>query len=258
MEPRARAGKHKAGLNFGDELRSLLYGAGAPAHPDLTQPLEGEYSRHYLNTLPTENKNHPPTPFAVKRGEANLAEPYPETLRVLDEIVTDYIIEMSHSALEVATYAGRAKLKVDDFLFSLRKDQAKLGRVYDFFGRKKKVDKAKRTADQGNLTDLRNVTSQQMQDLADVVGEEGTGKGKGRGRGRKKKRGIEEVNDTPADYSEAANLVKQVESGGIDFGNGGVIEQIIDVDVELDDLEAFEDEDDNDKHRDKRTKSVAD
>lgn len=40
-----------------------------------------------------------------------------------------FIIETCHAAAASATYAHRAKIKVDDFKFALRKDPRKLGRV---------------------------------------------------------------------------------------------------------------------------------
>ena len=45
-------------------------------------------------------------------------DPLPETIRCLDEIVTDFIIETCHTAAASATYAHRAKIKVDDFKFA--------------------------------------------------------------------------------------------------------------------------------------------
>ena len=53
-------------------------------------------------------------------------EPLPETVRVLDAIVTDFVIENCHQAAQVATYAGRQKVKLDDFRFVMRKDAIKL------------------------------------------------------------------------------------------------------------------------------------
>ncbi|KAI9811615.1 MAG: Transcription initiation factor TFIID subunit 13 [Pycnora praestabilis] len=70
-------------------------------------------------------------------------EPLPETIKVLDEIVTDYIIETAHSAASSATYSRRAKIKVDDFKFALRKDPSKLGRVQELLEMDKELKKAR-------------------------------------------------------------------------------------------------------------------
>jgi transcription initiation factor TFIID subunit 13 len=58
-------------------------------------------------------------------------QPLPETVRVLDSIITDFVIETCHEAEAHARYAGRSKVKVDDFQFCLRHDSKKLGRVQD-------------------------------------------------------------------------------------------------------------------------------
>ncbi|KAI9755353.1 MAG: Transcription initiation factor TFIID subunit 13 [Lichina confinis] len=58
-------------------------------------------------------------------------EPLDETVKVFDEIVTDFIIETCHEASRSAQHARRQKIKVDDFRFALRKDAVKLGRVQE-------------------------------------------------------------------------------------------------------------------------------
>ncbi|KAI9817654.1 MAG: Transcription initiation factor TFIID subunit 13 [Phylliscum demangeonii] len=58
-------------------------------------------------------------------------EPLEETVKILDELVTDFIIEMCHEAAVSATLARRQKIKVDDFRFALRTDAVKLGRVQE-------------------------------------------------------------------------------------------------------------------------------
>ncbi|KIW27278.1 uncharacterized protein PV07_07032 [Cladophialophora immunda] len=183
MEPRARAGRHKTSLNFGPELSALLYAYGAPTHPDIAKPL-GASSRQYLASSNTPNTTHPPTPFT---------QPFPETLRVLDEILTDFIIETCHNAVGVSVYSGRAKLKVSDFEFAIRKDAIKLGRVQEMFKKKREIDNKKKLFDTTEGKEGHKLAVDDLVNLGEVVGEEGTSKGKGRGRGRKKKRDVEEV-----------------------------------------------------------------
>jgi len=179
-EPRARAGRHKSALNFPVELEHLLTAYGAPAHPDMHTPHAD--STQYLNNLPTANVHHRPTAFD---------KPFPETLRVLDEILTDFIIETCHTAVSVASYSNRAKLKLSDFEWVIRKDKQKLGRVQTMLAQKKKIDAEK---SMGVAKEGEKVTVDMMQELGQVVGEEGTGKGKGRGKGkRKKKRELDEM-----------------------------------------------------------------
>ncbi|KIW97197.1 uncharacterized protein Z519_02589 [Cladophialophora bantiana CBS 173.52] len=183
MEPRARAGRHKVNLNFGPELSALLYAYGAPTHPDIAKPI-GAASRQYLSAQNTPNITHPPTPFT---------QPFPETLRVLDEILTDFIIETCHNAVGVSVYSGRAKLKVSDFEFAIRKDAIKLGRVQEMFKKKREIDNKKKLFDTNEGKEGQKLAVDDLVNLGEVVGEEGTSKGRGRGRGRKKKRDVEDV-----------------------------------------------------------------
>ncbi|KAI9886779.1 MAG: hypothetical protein M1823_001422 [Watsoniomyces obsoletus] len=71
-------------------------------------------------------------------------QPLEETIKVMDEIVTDFIIEISHEAAHHAKYAGRQKIKVDDFRFALRRDPLKLGRVQDLLTMDKSLKEAKK------------------------------------------------------------------------------------------------------------------
>lgn len=206
MEPRARAGRHKANLNFGPELSSLLYAYGAPTHPDIVSPI-GASSQQYLSSAQKSHhaitssgsNQHPsgdPTPFH---------QPFPETVRVLDEILTDFIIETCHNAVSVATYSGRAKLKLSDFEFVLRRDSIKLGRVQEMFKKKRDIDNKKKLFDTNEGKDGAKLAVGDLMNLGEVVGEEGTGKGRGRGRGRRKKRDKEGSTAVGADDARSAN-----------------------------------------------------
>ena len=73
--------------------------------------------------------------------------PLPETVRVLDEIITDYIIETCHEAASVAHHARRAKIKLDDFKFMLRRDTGKLGRVSEMLETDKELKRKRKAFD---------------------------------------------------------------------------------------------------------------
>ncbi|KAL6707134.1 hypothetical protein ACN47E_004681 [Coniothyrium glycines] len=73
--------------------------------------------------------------------------PLPETVRVLDEIITDYIIETCHEAASVAHHARRAKVKLDDFKFMLRRDTGKLGRVSEMLETDKELKRKRKAFD---------------------------------------------------------------------------------------------------------------
>lgn len=74
-------------------------------------------------------------------------DPLDETVRVLDEIVTDFIIETSHTAAKAAEVSGRTKLKVDDFKFAIRKDEVATGRVKELLAADKNIKSTKKVFD---------------------------------------------------------------------------------------------------------------
>lgn len=183
MEPRARATRHKGSLNFGPEIESMLYGFGAPMPP------AGSSISPKANT---------------------------ETVRVLDEIITDFIIETCHSAVAIASYSGRTKLKLDDFQWVIRNDPSKLGRVKGMFEAKRTIDKQKNTAIGDGGVEGQKMAVNDLEALAEQAGEEGTGKGKGRGRGkgRRKKRDLAQVDgaDDESDAEDDGRKAKKARS----------------------------------------------
>ena len=70
--------------------------------------------------------------------------PLPETVRVLDEIITDFIIETCHQAARAAHISGRQKVKVDDFKFAIRGDELMLGRVRELLTMDKHLKEARK------------------------------------------------------------------------------------------------------------------
>ncbi|KAI5285745.1 Transcription initiation factor TFIID subunit 13 [Ascosphaera aggregata] len=156
-EPRVRLTRHHGQLNFGSELRLLLHAYGDPSpHSSFPQ------------------------------------EPLPETLRCLDEIVTDFIIETCHSAAQGASYARRQKIKVDDFRFALRKDPVKLGRVQELFRLERELKEARRAFDQND--DRVGVSgTKDLAELADSVADDDAARKKGRKKALK--RGMDIVDE---------------------------------------------------------------
>lgn len=148
-EPRARAARHKGQMNFPSELRLLLLAYGDPSP-------------------------HPSFP----------SEPLPETVRVLDEIVTDFILEMCHSAAQYATYARRQKIKVDDFRFALRRDPNKLGRVQELLRMERELKEARKAFDQNDdqVGSFQDAAAKGLGELAEVGDETDAKRGKGRGK----------------------------------------------------------------------------
>ncbi|KAG8624454.1 hypothetical protein KVT40_007521 [Elsinoe batatas] len=105
----------------------------------------------------------------------------PTTASLLDEILTDFIIESCHIAALSASYSRRQKIKVDDFKWVLRRDGKKLGRVAEIFAKQRELTESRRAFQfdemgaQGGKRGLGEL----------VEGEEEGGKKR---RGRKKKR----------------------------------------------------------------------
>ncbi|KAI1139821.1 TFIID-18kDa-domain-containing protein [Hypoxylon sp. FL0543] len=77
-------------------------------------------------------------------------EPLPETIRVLDEIVTEFMEGVCFEASRRAQVAGRQKLKFDDFEFALRRNPQYLGRVKTMIEKRQHIKELRRTFDQGD------------------------------------------------------------------------------------------------------------
>ncbi|RYP51255.1 hypothetical protein DL768_003352 [Monosporascus sp. mg162] len=75
----------------------------------------------------------------------DVESPLPETVRVLDEIVTEFLEGVCFEASRHAQAAGRQKLKFDDFEFALRRSPAYLGKVRSM------IDKRQHIASMRNL-----------------------------------------------------------------------------------------------------------
>ena len=69
---------------------------------------------------------------------------------MLDEIVTDFVLELSHGAAQVAHHARRQKIKVEDFRFALRRDPNKLGRVQELLRMERELKEARKAFDQND------------------------------------------------------------------------------------------------------------
>jgi transcription initiation factor TFIID subunit 13 len=69
------------------------------------------------------------------------------TKKVLDEMLTDFIIELCFEAHRSAYLANRQKIKLDDIKFACRKNPSYLGKIEEIFGKKDEIDKARKTLD---------------------------------------------------------------------------------------------------------------
>ncbi|KAM3074713.1 hypothetical protein ACMFMG_008135 [Clarireedia jacksonii] len=69
------------------------------------------------------------------------------TIKTLDVITTDFIVELCFEAARAAHAAGRQKVKLDDVKFACRKNPAYLGKIEEIFAKKNEIDEAKKTFD---------------------------------------------------------------------------------------------------------------
>lgn len=118
------------------------------------------------------------------------SQPLSSTMAVLDEILTDFIIETCHAAALCASYSRRQKIKIDDFRWVLRKNPALLGRVNEQLFREKYIKSQRRLVD---FETYGKEGAAELADLAEVGGaDESDLKAGKKGRGRKKKRKAED------------------------------------------------------------------
>jgi transcription initiation factor TFIID subunit 13 len=122
----------------------------------------------------------------------------PSTVRVLDEILTEFIIELCFEADRPAQLAGRQKVKLEDFKFACRKDPIKLGKIEEVFERKAEIDAARKAIDvnddkitKGGVEGLLGAGEEvldEKDDDPDVTSALGAGGGKKRGKYKKREK----------------------------------------------------------------------
>lgn len=232
MEPRARAGRYHGSLQFSNDLTQALYAFGATTHPDIADPHPD--SHDYLARLPGAGRS---APYVGSAGVP--ATPYPETLRVLDEIFTDFLIEVSNEAVDHATYEGRHKVNPGDVKFVFRKDKTMLGRISQMERRGKGIKEAKKTVDmaadagagaigalgfgmgaggpgggRGGGAGNNKISADHYNLIADWAGEERTGKGKGRGRGKRGRGKQSDMDDSGGNAQTNGEEVNADSPGG--------------------------------------------
>lgn len=175
-EPRARAARHKGQMNFAAECKFCLFFTSFPPTDDSfvtsVTYIICFYSIVRLLLLAYGDPSpHPSFP----------SEPLPETVRVLDEIVTDFVLEMCHGAAQYAAYSRRQKIKVDDFRFALRRDPNKLGRVQELLRMERELKEARKAFDQNDdqVGNLKDASKKELEDLGEGTdGKKSKGKGK--------------------------------------------------------------------------------
>ncbi|KAG5918095.1 hypothetical protein E4U61_002050 [Claviceps capensis] len=92
-------------------------------------------------------------------AHGDVKNPLPETIRVLDEILTDFMQSIAFEATRAAHYSGRQKIKYEDFEFAFRRNPSFLGKVQEVFEKQREIKKAREI--------LRDGEDEIMKDAAD-------------------------------------------------------------------------------------------
>lgn len=77
-------------------------------------------------------------------SHGDVRAPLHDTVRVLDEIVTDFIQGVSFEAARAAQHAGRQKVKFEDFEFAMRRNPSYMGKIQEVFEKKKEIEAARK------------------------------------------------------------------------------------------------------------------
>ncbi|KAI0392444.1 TFIID-18kDa-domain-containing protein, partial [Xylariaceae sp. FL0594] len=85
---------------------------------------------------------------ALLYAYGDVRDPIPETVRVLDEIVTEFLEGVCFEASRHASAAGRQKLKFDDFEFALRRNPQYLGKVKAMIEKRQTIKEMRKTFNQ--------------------------------------------------------------------------------------------------------------
>lgn len=167
-----------------------------------------------LQTIPSILTPSTVEAFLVAFGDND--DPLPETIRVLDEIITDYIIETCHEAAAVAHHARRAKIKLDDFKFMLRRDTGKLGRVSEMLETDKELKRKRKAFD----TDEGAVLVEKDKDAGGGAGGKGEGEGDDAS-GKARRKGGDEERDGGGDGEGERKKKRKKKREGSRGGGGG-------------------------------------
>ena len=84
-------------------------------------------------------------------------------MRVLDEMVTDFIQAISCEATRVAHHAGRQKVKFDDFQFAMRRNPRFMGKIQETFDKKKAIESARKGFDVDEQLVMRDAENDEKQ-----------------------------------------------------------------------------------------------
>ncbi|KAK4133084.1 hypothetical protein BT67DRAFT_443025 [Trichocladium antarcticum] len=77
-------------------------------------------------------------------SHGDVRAPLNDTVRVLDEVLTEFIQGVSFEATRAAQHAGRQKVKFEDFEFAMRRNPCYMGKIQEVFEKKKEIEAARK------------------------------------------------------------------------------------------------------------------
>lgn len=99
----------------------------------------------------------------------DVEEPLTETVNAVEDILTNYIVDLCHEAQAYSKVTLRQKVRVDDFKFALRRDAYKFGRVEELLKLQKSIEMAKKEFDSSEGKSMKNVSLEDDEDEVDVT-----------------------------------------------------------------------------------------
>ncbi|KAG5977553.1 hypothetical protein E4U55_006677 [Claviceps digitariae] len=142
-------------------------------------------------------------------AHGDVKTPLPETVRVLDEILTDFMQSIAFEATRAAHYSGRQKIKYEDFEFAFRRNPAFLGKVQEVFEKQREIKKAREILRDGEDEIMKDAADEEKRREKDggSGASAGVGVGAGAGSGHAAKRVEEELGEADDDAEAEADAL---------------------------------------------------
>ncbi|KAK8576517.1 hypothetical protein V6N13_032438 [Hibiscus sabdariffa] len=91
-------------------------------------------------------------------GFGDDANPLPETVTLVEDIVVEYVTDLAHKAQDIGTKRG--KLSVEDFLYLIRKDMPKLNRCTELLSMQEELKQARKAFEKQKVQEESGMNSE--------------------------------------------------------------------------------------------------
>lgn len=132
--------------------------------------------------------------------------PLPETVRVLDEILTEFIQGVSFEATRAAQHAGRQKVKFEDFEFAMRRNPFYMGKIQEVFEKKKEIEAARKNF---SIEDQLMKDADKEEKAAEKEREKAARKGGARSQARAAEEELDEGDDDAEADADVGSMAKK-------------------------------------------------